>query len=132
LFWVNTKHWPQNFSCFLFVHNLPKQNTGVVQGFFLRILWCSEGADHPETNLANSGYMPDMKVENNQGSFYILDYLLELIVEFWRFEIFFLFEIWRIWTIFPWKKNPLKITFFRLNFCKKWPTNKTLVWSIEL
>jgi hypothetical protein len=35
-------------------------------GFFLRILWCSEGGYHPETNLANSGYMPDMIVEKNQ------------------------------------------------------------------
>jgi hypothetical protein len=26
----------------------------------------SQGGDHPETNLANSGYMPDMKVEKNQ------------------------------------------------------------------
>jgi len=25
----------------------------------------SQGDDHPETNLANSGYMPDMKVEKN-------------------------------------------------------------------
>jgi hypothetical protein len=27
---------------------------------FIMILWCSQGGDHPETNLANSGYMPDM------------------------------------------------------------------------
>ncbi len=35
------------------------------QGLFLRILWCRQGGDHPETNLANSGYMPDMKVDKN-------------------------------------------------------------------
>jgi hypothetical protein len=29
-------------------------------------------------------------------------------------------------------KNPLEITFFRLNFCKNSPIKKTLVWSIEL
>jgi hypothetical protein len=29
-------------------------------GFFLRILRCSQGGDHPETNVANSDYMPDM------------------------------------------------------------------------
>jgi hypothetical protein len=34
--------------------------------FFLRILGCSQGGDHPETNLANSGYMPDMKVKKHQ------------------------------------------------------------------
>jgi hypothetical protein len=27
---------------------------------FSKILWCSQGSNHPETNLANSGYMPDM------------------------------------------------------------------------
>jgi hypothetical protein len=32
--------------------------------------------------------MPDMKVEKNPGSFYILGYLPELIVEIWRFEFF--------------------------------------------
>jgi hypothetical protein len=37
------------------------------QGFFWwGFLWCSQGGDHPETNLANSGYMPDKKVEKNQ------------------------------------------------------------------
>jgi len=35
-------------------------------GIFLRILWCSQGGDHPEINLANYGYIPDMKVEKNQ------------------------------------------------------------------
>jgi hypothetical protein len=45
--------------------------------------------------------MPEMKVEKKTGSFYILGYLLELIVEIWRFEFFFLFETWPIGTIFP-------------------------------
>jgi hypothetical protein len=52
-------------------------------------------ATHPETILSNSGYMPDMKGgKKKPGSFYILGYLLELIAEIWRFEFFFLFEIW--------------------------------------
>jgi hypothetical protein len=34
--------------------------------FFLRILGCSQGGDHPKTNLANSGYMPDMKVKSTR------------------------------------------------------------------
>jgi hypothetical protein len=34
--------------------------------FFLRILGCSQGGDYSETNLANSGYMPDMKVKKHQ------------------------------------------------------------------
>jgi hypothetical protein len=65
------------------------------QGFFFKG-FCdvySRGGDHPETILANSGYMPHMKVEKKPGSFYILGYLLELIVEIWRFEFSFLFEI---------------------------------------
>jgi hypothetical protein len=44
------------------------------QGFFLRILWCSQNGDHPESNLAKSGYNLDMKVEKKERkeSFYIL------------------------------------------------------------
>jgi hypothetical protein len=60
------------------------------QGFFKRILWCSQGGNHPETNLANSAYMPDPSIEsrNNPGSFYFLGYLLVLIVEIWWVEFF--------------------------------------------
>jgi hypothetical protein len=46
------------------MHNFPCQY--IKTGFFWRILWCRQGGDHPETILANSGYMPDMKVEKNQ------------------------------------------------------------------
>ncbi len=28
---------------------------------------CRQGGDHPQTNLANFGYKPDMKVEKNQN-----------------------------------------------------------------
>jgi len=37
--------------------------------------------------------MPDMKVEKNAGSFYILGYLLELIVDIWQFDFLFDFFI---------------------------------------
>jgi hypothetical protein len=37
------------------------------QGFFKRVLWCSsQGGDHPETILATSFFIPDMKVEKTQ------------------------------------------------------------------
>jgi hypothetical protein len=50
-------------------------------------------ATHPETILANSGYMPDMKGgKKKPGSFYILGYLLELIAQIWRFEFSFSFR----------------------------------------
>jgi hypothetical protein len=47
---------------------------------FKRILWHNQGDDHPKINLANFGYISNMYV-NKIGSFYILGYLLELIVE---------------------------------------------------
>jgi hypothetical protein len=74
--------------------------------FFLRILWCSQGGDHPETNLANSGYMPDMNLfkKNQDPSIFLATW--NLLWKNWRFEFSFLFEIWRMWTIFP-MKNPL-------------------------
>jgi hypothetical protein len=48
---------------------------------------CSQSGDHPENSLANSGYILDMKVgarekkKKRKKSFYILDYLLELIIK---------------------------------------------------
>jgi hypothetical protein len=46
-----------------------------------------------QTSLANSGYVPNMKVENNQDrKFNILGYQLELSVEIWRFEFFLFFS----------------------------------------
>ncbi len=48
--------------------------------------------DHSENNLAKFGYIIDMKVskqnknKKNKKSFYILGYLLELIIQIWRFE----------------------------------------------
>jgi hypothetical protein len=36
------------------------------QGFFKGFCDVAKVDDHPETILANSGYMPDMKVEKNQ------------------------------------------------------------------
>jgi hypothetical protein len=72
-------------------------------GFFLRILWCSQGGDHPETNLANSGYMPDMKVENNLDPAIFLATYWNLLSK--SGDFIWLFDIWRIWTIFP-MKNP--------------------------
>ncbi len=54
---------------------------------------CSQGGDHSETNLANSGYnMPDMKVrktQNQDPSIFLHTYLLKLIVEIWQFEFLF-------------------------------------------
>jgi hypothetical protein len=49
--------------------------------------------------------MSDMKVEKKPASFYILGYLLELIVEIWRFE-FFSFQNLANMDHFP-MKNPL-------------------------
>jgi len=48
----------------------------------------SQSGNHPENNLAKFGYIIDMKVEKNIGSFYILGYLLEVIVRLWQFQIF--------------------------------------------
>jgi hypothetical protein len=45
--------------------------------------------------------MPDMKVEKNPGSFYILGYLPELIVEIWRFEFFFFSKFGEFGPFFP-------------------------------
>jgi hypothetical protein len=65
--------------------------------------------DHPETNLANSDYMPDMKVEKTQDpSIFLATYWNSLSKsgDLIFYLNFFFFEIWRIWTIFP-MKNPL-------------------------
>jgi hypothetical protein len=36
----------------------------------LRILSCSQGGNHTETNLANSSYMLDMKEEKEKNAFF--------------------------------------------------------------
>jgi hypothetical protein len=45
--------------------------------------------------------MPDMKVEKKPGSFYILGYLLELIVEIWRLEKKLFLKIGKFGLFFP-------------------------------
>jgi hypothetical protein len=52
--------------------------------------------DHPENNLAKFGYIPYMKVKinKNEGSFYILSYLMEHINEIWRLKIMAIGNIW--------------------------------------
>jgi len=72
-------------------------------GFFLRILWYSQGGNHSKTILANSGYMLDMKIEKNPGSFYILGYQLKLIVESWQFEFLFFSKFGKFGPFSPWK-----------------------------
>ncbi len=83
-------------------------------GFFYELfhLWdvCSQSGDRPENSLANSGYILDMKVGARKGkkkqktekkSFYILDYLLELIIknlEILKIKKFL--KIWQIWVFF--------------------------------
>jgi hypothetical protein len=42
---------------------------------FLRILWCSQGGNHPETNLPNSSYMLDMKKKKTKVNFFICEFL---------------------------------------------------------
>jgi hypothetical protein len=36
-------------------------------GFLLRILWCNQSGNHPESNLAKFGYILDMKVEGKKN-----------------------------------------------------------------
>jgi hypothetical protein len=38
-------------------------------GFLLRILWCSQSGDHPESNLANFSYILDTKVGKKKKKF---------------------------------------------------------------
>jgi hypothetical protein len=45
--------------------------------------------------------MSDMKVEKKLGSFYILGYLLELIVEIWQFEFFLFSKFGKYGPFFP-------------------------------
>jgi hypothetical protein len=61
--------------------------------------------------------MSEMKVEKKPGSFYILGYLLELIVEIWRFE-FFSFQNLANMDHFSHEKSfvLVEIAFFRLNY----------------
>jgi hypothetical protein len=55
------------------------------QGFFLRILWCSQSGEHPEKRLGQIGQIWLWKVEEKE-SFYILGYLLELIIKICLFQ----------------------------------------------
>jgi hypothetical protein len=76
--------------------------------------------------------MPHMQVEKNHDPSYILRYLLELIVEIWQILIFFLFEIWRIRTIF-FIKNPLnwsKSLFFHVQVLVWYQVYCMLTWSL--
>jgi hypothetical protein len=43
-----------------------------------------------KNNLAEFGYILDMKVERKKESLYILGYLLELIIKIWQFGFFIL------------------------------------------
>jgi hypothetical protein len=72
--------------------------------------------------------MLDVKVQKKPGSFYILGFLLEIIVEIWQFE-FFSYQNSVNLDHFSHEKNPLywsEISFFRLNFCENLPIKKTL------
>jgi hypothetical protein len=51
--------------------------------FFEGFCDVKKGGHHPETNLANYGYMANNESREKPGSFYILAYRLELIVEIW-------------------------------------------------
>jgi hypothetical protein len=42
---------------------------------FLRILWCSLGGNHLETNLPNTSYMLDMKKKKTKVNFFICEFL---------------------------------------------------------
>ncbi len=68
-----------NPGCFSF--QLPRP----IQGFFLGILWCvvKVGMDHPQNNWSqiwlHTRY--ESRRKENKKSFYVLDYLLELIIK---------------------------------------------------
>jgi hypothetical protein len=83
---------------------VPLKTLTNVPWFLLRIFWCSQSGNHPENNLAKFGYIIDMKVEKNIGSFYILGYLLEVIVRLWQFQIFEFQNLANLGhLLFPWK-----------------------------
>jgi len=73
--------------------------------------------------------MPDMKVEKNQDPSKFFGYLLELNVEIWRFEFFFLFRnLAKFGPIFHEKSFILvEITFFRWGFGENSPIKKNTV-----
>jgi hypothetical protein len=52
-------------------------------------LCCSQNGDHPESNLAKSGYNLDMKVgkkKEKENRIFLYSWLiLELIIKIWRF-----------------------------------------------
>jgi hypothetical protein len=50
----------------------------------LTFVSCSQSG----ASLAKFGYILDMKVKKEIESFYIFGYLLELITNFWQFEVF--------------------------------------------
>ncbi len=78
---------------------------------------------------ANFGYIPNLKVEKTTGSFNILGYLPEIIIQLGDLGIF-VFKIWRIWAIFFSMNNPLyrlKPCFFRSKFGKNSSVKKSLV-----
>jgi hypothetical protein len=96
-------------------------------GVFLVI--SSQGDDHLETNLANSGYMPDMKVEKNQDPSIFLATYWNLLQKSVDLNFFFKFRNLANLDHFPHEKSFIlvKITFFMLDFCKNSPIKKTLV-----
>jgi hypothetical protein len=59
-----------------------------------------QSGDHPENNLAKFGYILFRKQgkPNNTESFSIFGYLLEVIVEIWRYLEFSFFKIWAIFS----------------------------------
>jgi hypothetical protein len=70
----------------------------------------SQSGDHPKNNLAKYGYILDMKVGKKRGkkkfkkSFHILGYLLELIIQIWRFGKKDLQNLANLVLLFPLKK----------------------------
>jgi 5-methylthioribose kinase len=63
-----------------------------------------QSGDHPENNLAKFGYIlfrkqgKQKKKKKNTESFSIFGYLLEVIVEIWRYLEFSFFKIWAIFS----------------------------------
>jgi hypothetical protein len=59
-------------------------------GFLFRILLFSQSGNHPEINLANFGYILDLKVspKKTKKSISILGYHLQFIIRLWPFGIF--------------------------------------------
>jgi hypothetical protein len=93
--------------------------------FYKRILWCSQGGDHPETLLPNTIFMPDMKVEKNQNPCIFLATYWNLLQKSGDLN-FLMFEIWWIWTNFPMKKSfvLVEIHIFQVEFLLKFACKK--------